>query len=54
MSIKEKMNRYRDIYNDLLRLKVLMIIEGEQINKYPELDSKPKVKRLVRVFKVEK
>lgn len=54
MSRKEKIRKYRDIYNDLLRLQVLMVIEEEQISKYPELNSKPKVKQLVRVFKVEK
>lgn len=47
-------NKYRDVYNDLLRLKVLMIIDEEQLNRYPYLNSKPKVKQLVRVFKVEK
>ena len=54
MSRKEKINKYKDIYNDLLRLKVLMIIEEEQINRYPELNSKQKVKQIVKVFKVEK
>ena len=54
MSRRERINKYRGVYHDLLRLQVLMIIEEEQINKYPKLNSKPKVKQLVRVFKVEK
>lgn len=51
---KKIINKYKDIYNELLRLKALMTIEEEQLNRYPYLNSKPKVKQFVRVFKVEK